>query len=228
VFCLLAGVAVLNLSWFALRQPETLSAPSARGQLLAGVRSALAEPAFVAGTLGAGCVFGAFITYLSTAQSIFADVYGESARFPLLFAALALALGAGSLLNARRLRVRPLRQVALRGLAALVLSAAAALAVDVGYDGAPPLALFMLLMGGVFFVHGPSFGNLTALALQPLGRRAGLAASLSGSLATAIGFVVGRAFGASYAGRVTVVHVAFLCAALVAFAAVRLLGRRGE
>src|SRR3546814_6594592 len=67
-------------------------------------------------------------------------------------------------------------------LAGLVLVAAALLAATAAAGGVPPFGVFMTLCFLAFCCNGVLFGNLNALAMQSLGRVAGLGASMVSSL----------------------------------------------
>ena len=57
--------------------------------------------------------------------------------------------------------------------------------------GRPSLAVFGPLMAGAFFCFGLIFANFNAIAMQPMGQAAGMAASLTGSYSTAAGALFG-------------------------------------
>ena len=60
----------------------------------------------------------------------------------------------------------------------------------------------MLYLLATFFGIGLLFGNLTALAMQPLGHIAGTGAAVVGGLSTLISLALGTAIGQSYDGTV--------------------------
>ena len=66
-----------------------------------------------------------------------------------------------------------------------------ALAVSWFYAGQPPLSLLMIYLLVVFFFFGILFGNLNALAMEPLGHIAGLGSAVIGSLSTLMSVVFG-------------------------------------
>jgi DHA1 family bicyclomycin/chloramphenicol resistance-like MFS transporter len=53
-----------------------------------------------------------------------------------------------------------------------------------------------------FFGIGILFGNLNALAMEPLGHLAGIGAAVVGSLSTLISMVLGTIIGRSYNGTI--------------------------
>jgi DHA1 family bicyclomycin/chloramphenicol resistance-like MFS transporter len=222
IFWLLAVAAVVDAVWFALRQPETLP-PERRTRLsLRGVARAVAavfrSRITLGYTLGMGFVFGAFISYLTTSQQLFQEQYGIGKLFPVYFGSLAAALGVASLTNAQLvMRFGMQRLARLAGgveclLSALFLLAAFAL------GGHPPLWLFMACMLVCFFCNGILFGNYNARALEPMGRIAGVAASITGSLSSAVAIAFGTPMGRAYDGTVLPIIGGFVIASFVALA----------
>jgi DHA1 family bicyclomycin/chloramphenicol resistance-like MFS transporter len=78
----------------------------------------------------------------------------------------------------------------------------AALGLAFWFAGQPPLSLFMAYIMLTFFCVGILFGNQNALAMEPLGRLAGIGAALVGSLSTFIAMPLGTIIGQAYNGTV--------------------------
>jgi DHA1 family bicyclomycin/chloramphenicol resistance-like MFS transporter len=199
VFLVLALVAAL---WLVLRQPETLPAGQRRPLRPRVVLEAFVEVVkhrqSLRYILATGLVFGAFVGYLSSAQQIFQDLYGVGARFPLYFGILALAIGVASLTNSRLVMRVGMGHLSRRALLGMFCIGCAALPLVLGFDGKPPLALLMVILLACFFCFGTLFGNLNALALEPMGHIAGSAASVIGALSTAISIPLGALVGLAY------------------------------
>jgi DHA1 family bicyclomycin/chloramphenicol resistance-like MFS transporter len=68
--------------------------------------------------------------------------------------------------------------------------------------GQPSLAFFMVYLMASFFCVGILFGNLNALAMEPLGHIAGVGAAVVGSLSTFIAVPIGTVIGQGYNGTV--------------------------
>mgnify|MGYP001768997373 CR=1 FL=1 len=76
------------------------------------------------------------------------------------------------------------------------------LGVSIALAGQPPLWSLMAYLMVSFFCTGILFGNINALAMQPLGRLAGIGAAVVGSLSTLISMLLGMLIGQSYDGTV--------------------------
>lgn len=206
IFASFLALAVIAFAWFALRQPETLPRERRRPLRLGSIAAAVVETcrnrrAF-GYTLAVGLIFGAFVGYLTSAQQVFQDHYGVGELFPAYFAVLALSIGGASLVNGRlvmRFGMRTLSRLALWGASGL---AAVFLAVTVAAAGHPPFWAFMTFFVAAFFCIGILFGNFNALAMEPMGHIAGVAAAVIGSLATVISLALGTVIGQAYDGTV--------------------------
>ena len=203
LFLLLALIAVI---WFAFRQPETLPIdrriPFSLARIMTAVSTVFASRPALGNALAMGFVFGTFIGYLSSTQQIFQIQYGLGTRFPLFFAILALSIGCAALLNGRlvlRFGMRPLSIWSLR-----ILSTLSAVFWIIAYAraGHPPLWLLMTYLIITFLCIGVLFGNLNALAMEPLGHIAGVGASVVATLSTFISLILGTVIGQSYNGTI--------------------------
>lgn len=206
IFFGLVAMAIVAVSWLALRQPETL--PRERRNRFAprviarGAAECVSNRAFLGYTVASGLIFGAFVAYLATSQQIFQEQYGLGKLFPLAFGAIAASIGVSSLVNARlvmRFSMRGLARAAMTTACALSL---AMLAIALPHQGHAPLWLLMPYMLGVFFCSGLVFGNLSALAMAPMGHIAGLAAAVTGSLSSLISVAAGTPVGRTYDGTI--------------------------
>ena len=189
IFHFQVGFGLLVALWFWLRQPETLSLrdrTSFRAVILVrGFREVLQYRRTVIFTLIWGFVTGSFLVYLSTSQMIFELQYGVEELFPYLFAALAITIGAATFLNGAlvvRLGMRRLIGISLFSFTAI------ALVYVLLYQGQPnpPIWIFMLFLCLQFFSIGFLFGNLRAMAMEPLGHIAGLGAAITGFMASVL------------------------------------------
>ncbi|MCA2002726.1 MAG: multidrug effflux MFS transporter [Chloroflexi bacterium] len=198
--------ALLTVLWFALRVSETLPLdrrlPFSLRQIADSTTQVLRVRSALGYTVALGLVQGAFIGYLNSSQQIFQEQYALGDLFPLYFAVVALSLGTASLANARlvmRFGMTKLVQWALGGVISLAVFF---LAVAFAYSGQPPLWGLMAYLMASFFCVGILFGNVSALAMQPLGRLAGAGAAVVGSLSTLLSTFLGTIIGRSYNGTV--------------------------
>jgi DHA1 family bicyclomycin/chloramphenicol resistance-like MFS transporter len=225
IFVVLLILGVISLVWFAVRQPETLPgprrAPLSASRLMRVLREVLTNPIALGYTLMAGLIQGAFQGYLSSSQQIFQVQYGLGALFPLIFAANAVAIGLASFTNGRLVMRYGMRALSQVGILALCGLSVAFLGVALFTGGQPPLWLLMLYLTPTFFCVGILFGNMNAIAMQPLGHVAGIGAAMVGAVATLLATPLGMVIGQSYNGTVTPLVVGFAVLGLSALAIMR-------
>ena len=224
IFGVYLAMSLFATIWFAARQEETLPParriPLAVGRMVAAAREVVSQPQAIGYTVASGFIFGAFLGYLTSAQQILQQQYGLGSRFPLYFAALAVAIGGASFTNARlvlRYGMHTLATWSLRSIFVVSVVYAAAAGV---WSGHPPLWSLMAYLMGSFFGIGLLFGNLNALAMQPLGHIAGTGAAIVGATSMLISLAFGTWIGQSYNGTVLplVIGFAVLSACSIAIA----------
>jgi DHA1 family bicyclomycin/chloramphenicol resistance-like MFS transporter len=206
IFVALLVEGIIGLVWFAWRQPETLRedrrAAFSLRRVLSAFREACTNPVTLGYTVAAGLVFGAFVGYLASTQQVLGELYGLGKLFPIYFGANALAFGAASMLNARLVMKLGMRRIAGSSLAATSALSLVFFIVMLLLEGHPPLWALMGYLLLTFFFVGVLFGNFNALAIEPMGHIAGVAAAVVGSLATIISSVLGWMLGQAYDGTV--------------------------
>jgi len=206
IFGLFLALAFGIGSWFWARQPETL-VPAHRvsfslARLALDTLGILRLRAALGYALTMGFVFGAFIGYLASSQQIFQVQYGLGKLFPLYFGILAGIIGCASLVNARLVTRLGMRRLSKLALQAMCLLSAGFLLLAWYRGGHPQLSWLMLYLLPLFFCFGILFGNLYAMAMEPLGHIAGLGSAVVGSLATFISAIFGTLVSSAYDGTV--------------------------
>jgi DHA1 family bicyclomycin/chloramphenicol resistance-like MFS transporter len=206
IFSSILAFALITLVWFALRIPETLAIENRIPFSIQRIFESIQEISKIRLTLGftlaAGLISGIFLGYLNSAQQIFQEQYALGDLFPLFFATVSLSLGSATLLNTRlvmRYGMRKLVRWAIRsefGLAVIFLG------IVLFMTDQPPLWGLMAYLMMSFFCTGILFGNMNALAMQPLGHMAGVGAAVVGSISTLLSVLFGTLIGRSYNGTV--------------------------
>ena len=126
IFVALTTFAVITLAWFYLRQPETLDRDQRKKLTVPGtfktVIEIFSERVTRTYIIVLALISGAFITYLSTAQQVFHDMYGIGEKLPLAIATLASMYGLACFANARLVHKFGMRKLIGFGLWAVVAS----------------------------------------------------------------------------------------------------------
>ena len=149
-------------------------------------------------------------------QQIFQEQYGLGELFPVCFGILAAGIGVASIVNARlvmRIGMRTLSKWALRSSCVLSFGF---MAIAWMLGGHPPLVPFMTYMVICFFCNGLLFSNYNALAMEPMGHIAGVAAAVTGAVSTLVALVMGTLIGRAYDGTVIPLIAGFALLGLAA------------
>ncbi len=225
--------SLISVSWLTIRQAETLPPPLRRklnaASLWAGAKEALSLRQMQLSILVQSMIFGLLFGTISSIQPIFDQTYGWGEQFHWFFFAIAVLAAPAAPLNGRlvvRLGMRPLVR---RALWAQVVASAVIVAILLsGAFGAAEFWLYFAWSVTVFALMGFTIGNLNALALEPLGHIAGLAASLMGGIATIIGAAIGAGVGQLYSGTAIPLACAVLVLTLIAAIVMRFMPREGR
>ena len=217
LFITLGGFSTVILVWFSFRQPETLAArrPITPEHLTSAFKIVVTNRKTIRFTIAAGVSFGGLVSYLSSAQHIFQDIYQTGDWFPVILGSTAASIAISSLANARYVRRYGMEVICkLAFTSQIVWSGLFCLYFINGSE----LSLNGLLVYivPVLFLMGLTFGNLQSVAMEPMGAIAGTASTVIGSLMTAISLAVGIVFSQFMVGSPGPLIVNFFLTGLIA------------
>lgn len=199
----------LTMLWLGLRQPETLAPEKRRrlhlGDLWAGTKELFTHRVVIVSTVLQTLTLAALFGSLSSLQGIFEQQFDRADSFPRWFAVIALTSMGGSLLNSRFVMTLGMRRIVTRTYVAMLLLTLLALA-TLGsglLQGNLGFAMQILWCIGLFSMMGLTMGNLNALAMEPVGHIAGLAASVISCAATVGSVVLAIPVGLAFNGTST-------------------------
>ncbi len=189
IFIAFVVFSLISTTWLWTRQPETLARENRRPLSLSKMASATVE-VFKIPTTRISIViqmltFGTLFMSLSSTQQLFDKTYGQGDVFHLWFGGIAIVASTASMLNARivgRLGMRAIIKATFMGQIILTL-----IMIAVTLLGGPywlTFGVFVIWTIGIFMQAGLTIGNLNALAMEPVGHIAGLAASIISALST--------------------------------------------
>ncbi|WP_313931952.1 multidrug effflux MFS transporter [Sphingomonas sp. BAUL-RG-20F-R05-02] len=218
IFEVIAGLALIVLSWFAWRMPETLAPanrlPLSIAQLVRGYRLTLTDRAsfgyMIAGLIVQGALFG----YIGLIEPIMEKVFHAQHLLGPVFAASAGAMAVANLLNSRIVMRIGMRRISQAALVVMTLAAAGGLIAD--KMGSESLILFVALQALAMAGYGLAGSNMSAMAMENMGAIAGTAASLQGALVVTGGAVIGSFVASFFDGTTTALHAGFFVAGLLA------------
>ena len=229
IFGFMTLLSLIVTVWSAMRLQETL-APANRRDLslravVQGFGLVISNRVSFFYTLATAFYFGSLFGFLSLAQPIFVDVYGLGAAFPLAFSSVSVLMAVASFLNSRAVERLGMRRLAHGALVIkIVVSLIACIVFMTGYA---PLWALLLTNGLVMPLFGLIAANLNAIAMEPLGKIAGTAASVLGFAQTVVGGIVGAMVGQAFNGTVIPLVAGFfvLSAIALGFVAIAERGR---
>jgi len=206
IFYAMLVIAIGSLLWFSLRQPETLK-PQHRKELSVKVffdtfMEVITTPVTMCYTLCAGLMSGAFVAYLGSAQPLFSGVYQLGDNFALCFAAIASVYGVASFFNGKLVVRKGMAYLVIRAISILFIISMVFWGIALVYAGVPSLGWLIGYFVLVFGCVGIIFGNLNALAMEPLGHLAGMGAAIVGAMSTLIAALLAIGIGTLYNGTV--------------------------
>jgi len=184
--------------WFWKRQPETLALENRTKfswhLFLDGIKELSKYPRTIGFTIISGFITGSFIVYLSSAQQIFHNQYNMANDFPMIFAGLSITILLATFLNGTfviRFGMEKLVTLALFG---FILSSLLFVLLFSGKSN-PPAWVLIVFFAVQFFTIGFLFGNLRALAMQPIGHIAGIGAAITGFISTSMAIPISTFIG---------------------------------
>lgn len=206
VFISFVVFALFSGGWMTLRQPETLAKEDRRPLTAKSMKYAIGQVlgnrvvVMYIAALSFG--FGQMFAFLSSAPQLFTDTYGRGDSFPLWFAGVAGFAAIASFTNARLVMSLGMRKLSTGALLAQFIASIIALVLLTSHivPEAFEFYVFLSYMAVSFFMIGLVFGNINALAMEPLGHVAGFAAAIIGAISTILAVLIAVPVGYAYDG----------------------------
>lgn len=203
--------AALIALWVHFRLEETLPKekriPFTTQGFANGFQAVISHKRTRGYTLAMGLMFGSFIGYLNSSQQIFQELYQTGTQFNLYFGGLALVLGASSLFNAKFVVKYGMHYISKRAILGIISSSILFLLLQ--QLTAPSLLMFVVYAAVIFFCFGLVFGNLNAIAMEPMGKVAGIASALIGATSSLVSMSLGTYIGQAYNHTVMPMTIGF-------------------
>ncbi|HSX49882.1 MAG TPA: multidrug effflux MFS transporter [Cellvibrio sp.] len=212
IFVLYIVYALIIGIWIFLRLEETLPKeyriPFTTRGFIDGFKEVVSNYTTMCYTLCMGLFFGSFLGYLNSSQQIFQDLFQTGKLFTIYFGVLALVFGAASLVNARFVQKWGMDYLCTRAVLGIIGSSAIFLVVSMLLPA--NLWLFMIYASVLFFCFGLVFGNVNAMAMEPMGHVAGIASAIIGATSSILSMLIGTAIGQMYNNTLIPVTSGFL------------------
>ena len=221
IYVAFIAFALIGLLWLNLRQPETLPFEQRKKlsstEFLRAFKVVITNAAVVKYTVTLALGFGALFGYLNSAQQIFVDTLGAGMKFPMYFAIISILAAPASFLNAALVMKYGMKLLATIGFALQIIFAIITILI-INQDFISMewlLVIFISWSVIAFFLKGLYFGNLNALAMEPMGEIAGMASAIIGASATMLGILIAIPIGLAFNGTATPVLFGYItCSSL--------------
>ena len=213
IFYIQLIMTVVISYWFWKRQPETLHTTHrvklTKFIFINGSRELFKYKQTIGYTLISGFITGSFLVYLSTSQQIFQEQYQLVDEFPFIFAALAISIGSATLLNGTLVLKFGMEKMATWALYAFFVVSLVYIILFYNSPN-PSITILLVFFGLQFFAIGFIFGNLRALAMQPIGHIAGIGAAITGFVSTLMAVPISTYIGKFVSNTTLPVFMGFL------------------
>jgi MFS transporter, DHA1 family, multidrug resistance protein len=229
IFVVFAVFAALVASWGFVRLPETLHPEYrmtlTRKHVLHAAKLVLGTRTSIFYTLAMMVMFGTIMAYVGMVAQIFSEVFQRPKLMPSMFALCAIFMGMAAYLNSRiveRLGMRLISHTAL-----LLFIAVTGMHVLIAVLGLEQIWTFVVFQSLTMAAFSLSVSNFGAMAMEPMGSIAGIAASLQGFISTFSGALVGILIGEQFDGTTVPLAAGALCCGVISLGFV-LLAEKGR
>lgn len=214
IFLSFVVFSLISVAWLGLRLPETLPVADRRPLKWALIREAVqqmfAHPVVRLSIFAQTCAMASLFSLLMSIPVIYSQVFDRFDSFPFWFALTALISASASLLNAFLVVRFGMRRLVTLAFVIQIVMSAGLLVLNTMTDPVHHFTLFIVWQSYLFFQAGLTIGNLNAIAMEPMGHIAGMAASVIGAVATILAALVASPVGLMFDGTVRPVVIAVL------------------
>jgi DHA1 family bicyclomycin/chloramphenicol resistance-like MFS transporter len=229
IFAFLALTATSMFIWVGLRLPESLPVERRHAfglrPVLDAARYVLSHPTSLFYMVAMMLLFGALLTYVSTMPQVFVDVFHAPAHMAPAFAGAAALMGIGSFTNVKVVERYGMHRISHMALLALLIVSGVHVLLTLWTRES--MLTFTLLQGLTLLFFGLSLSNFGAIAMQPMGKVAGSAASLQGMTMGLGGAVISAICGSFWHGSLVLLPLCFLLLGALALTCI-LIAERGR
>ncbi|MEM1361196.1 MAG: multidrug effflux MFS transporter [Pseudomonadota bacterium] len=219
--------SMIATAWLYLRQPETLAPENRRplsiSALLGALHEIITHPVVRICVLIHVLCFGILFAVLSSTQMVFDITFGLEDSFHLWFGGIALTALTGGMLNAAvvvRLGMR--RVVTLTIIFEIIIGTIYLAGHFLGiWSGSMAFVAYLIWVTSVFWMAGLTLGNLNALAMEPMGHIAGMAATVISAMGTVGAVIIAIPLGQLFDGTPVPIAIGVWFCAVLAFFLVR-------
>lgn len=222
--------ALVIIVWMGFRLPESLAPESRRPfrlpLMVGAVKEMFAHPTVRLSIFVQTLCMGMLFTMLTMVQPVYDVIHHRADSFPFWFGFVALMSGSASLLNAAVVVRVGMRRMVTWALAGQIIITSLVIVLNMSnLSPQASFALFVFWQTTVFFMAGVTMGNLNAIAMEPMGHIAGMAASVIGSISTVLAAAIAAPVGLLFDGTLGPLTIGILIMCVLAFGLMVHMGR---
>jgi DHA1 family bicyclomycin/chloramphenicol resistance-like MFS transporter len=216
-----SAVVAVAVGLWSVRLPETLHPEHRLGlnwrAVMHAGRQVVTNRMTVGYMFAVTVLFASIVTFIGSSEIIIGDVFGLADQFPLIFGGVAVFMGIAALVNGALVERVGLERLLGIVMILYVTFALGLFGLALVTDGKPAFWLFatgLVLVTSLFALLMP---NLNTAAMMPMGKIAGTASAVIGTVVTAGGSLLGSVIDRAYNGTVTPFTLGFLIFGLAAW-----------
>lgn len=189
IFIFMGLLAMVISLWAVLRLPETLAVEDQRPLKFTvikdGFKAVFSNRLAIGYAMAGTFMFGQIIAFVNTSQQIYVGIYELGALFPIAFSATAVLQAVASYMNARVVGKYGMRRIAHFALMVFLINNSILLVATL--FGSLNFWVFYAFLSVNMFVFSWIATNANSLSMEPLGKVAGTASGVFGTIQTVVG-----------------------------------------
>ena len=222
--------SVVSIMWMWVRLPEPLAVADRRPfrapMLWAAVLEMFANPTVRLSIVVQTMCLAVLFSLLTMVQQIYDTIFDQGDNFPLWFGAIALVSGSANIMNAILVVRVGMRRMVTWSIGIMIILTTLMFWVST-IDLTQPVyfGFFVVWQACVFFMTGTTLGDLNAIAMEPMGHIAGMAASVIGSISTVASAIIVAPIGLMFDGTLLPLTAGVVSMLIVGFLLMLKMGR---
>ncbi|MGB3245511.1 MAG: MFS transporter [Sulfitobacter sp.] len=220
----------ISTIWMIFRLPETLKVEDRRplqfGLIGGALRQIFANPTVRLSIIAQTLAMSMLIAMLLQVQQIYSVTFARAETFAYWFGATALISASASWINAMLVVRFGMRRLVTLALGVQIVLSSLILTFNLTALSEPyGFAVFVIWQITLFLQAGLTLGNLNAIAMEPMGHIAGMAASIIGGISTVFAALIAAPIALVFDGTVTPLLIFMLVLGTVGFLLMLQMGR---
>ena len=222
IFVAFVLFAIASTLWLTVRLPEPLPPERRRplnlAKLIEAGREMASIPMVRLSIMVQSLIFTTLFTTISLIQPVFEQAFDRIELFTTLFFVIGIFCATSSMVNAKFVMRYGMRAIITTAVGVnLALTVVMLIVRQTGLAGAHEFYVYLVWQTAIFYLMGLTIGNLNALAMEPLGHIAGLAASVIGAISTVFAGVMAALIAQTFSGTAMPLYLGSLILLGLAF-----------